>query len=222
MGSGNVLGGEGGTYSNALWKSQSTVGILPFSEAPLDPFGTFFGCFSILGVPTSQIVAWPPDGFVPKPLISMLDGRWSYSHPGAMFSSATVTVAVNDVQQSVEIYEQARVGTLVWEVRMTPDVVVSSPGPDLTFTVTISNFRLGLENSSISYRITAVDVPNAESLLDGKLDENIELNSAVLDDPYTAALESSAEAANPIRDIHGSLLVLAATLTVLAQWRFRV
>src|SRR5690606_18408973 len=102
----------------------------------------------------SMPAAWPNDGYFPKPLMI---GRWSYSHPGADFSEATVAMSVNGVPQVVVPFTPTNGygdNTLVWD----PVVAVPLPGADVVYRVTIEKFTAGGEVMSKSYEVIGIDV----------------------------------------------------------------
>lgn len=107
----------------------------------------------------AQGIAWPNDGYVPWNLVPN-DGenypRWSYSYPGADFSSATVTVTQGGANVPVSL-ESVNNGfgdnTLVWRPS---GISNSNPGGDLTYSVSVSGIS-GVSFSSVSYNVTLID-----------------------------------------------------------------
>lgn len=105
-------------------------------------------------------VAWPPPGYVPYQVVFP---RWSFSYPGANFSSATVTMRSNGVPVSVAI-EPVATGygenTLVWVMMpLDPnDHQTRFPfnGTDTVYQVAISNIT-GAPFSYAVYTVTVFD-----------------------------------------------------------------
>ncbi len=107
-----------------------------------------------------NFVAWPPKGFVPYTLIYP---RWSFSYPGADFSSVNVSMTRNGSALAVRKETLASgIGenTLVFiPENLDPN---NWPGPmrpasDTTTSVTISNVVYGGTSHSFSYDVTAFD-----------------------------------------------------------------
>lgn len=112
----------------------------------------------------SQPVAWPPEGFTPFDLVP---GRWSYSHPGANFSGADVTMIQGGASVDLTVLPiQNGFGdnTIVWEPVLTKGF---AGGPDQTFTVMIDNVVAGGESQMILYDVTVID-PNVAGPMEGE------------------------------------------------------
>jgi len=107
--------------------------------------------------PSTDIIAWPPRGFVP---ISLVYPRWSFSlnsAPTADYSSATVSMYENGEPVNLNIISnnRSRYGdiTLVWE----PSGLVFSYGQaDREIEIVISNVGNAGE-STFSYTVTVID-----------------------------------------------------------------
>ena len=107
--------------------------------------------------PPTDIVAWPPRGFIPFRLVYP---RWSFSlnsAPGANFSSASVSMQENGVPIVLNIVSSSANGygdnTLVWE----PSGLVFSAGQaDRVFDIVVSNVS-NSGQSVYSYRVTVID-----------------------------------------------------------------
>jgi hypothetical protein len=105
-------------------------------------------------------VTYPPAGFVPYQLVWP---RWSFSYPGADFSSATVTMTRNG--QSVAATRElmsANVGepTLVWVYdHQNPDETTphARPDGDTTYSVNVSNVRIAGASQNFTYNVTVFD-----------------------------------------------------------------
>jgi len=107
--------------------------------------------------PPTDIVAWPPRGFVPFRLVYP---RWSFSlnsAPGANFNSASVSMHENGVPVTLNIVSSGANGygdnTLVWE----PSGLVFSAGQaDRAFDIVVSDVS-NAGQSAYSYRVTVID-----------------------------------------------------------------
>lgn len=120
-------------------------------------------CVYVIGdfkaAPAPQPVAFPNDGYVPW-LLSPDSGeshpRWSYSYPGADFSSATVTMTQGGSPVPVT-QEPVATGyadnTLVWRPTGLPD---AAPLADTTYTVHISGIK-DAPFSTTTYDVTVID-----------------------------------------------------------------
>ncbi len=142
MGTGDIPRGGGFRRANALW-------ILDDHFAGPRP------------VVRDDFVAWPPRGFVPWPLVF---ARWSFSYPGADFSSATVRMTRNgiDVPLTLEPGSSADIGepTLVW--KPVDDLVLrpagaTRPAQDTAYEVMVGNVSVGGETRSFRYQVTVID-----------------------------------------------------------------
>ncbi len=107
--------------------------------------------------PTPVTIAWPPEGYVPHPVVYP---RWSFGMSSATsntFSAATVTMIVNGTNLPVSVIDRGALGigdrTIVWEpVGWTGEM----PAQDTTYYVTISNV-IGVASSVYSYAVTVFD-----------------------------------------------------------------
>jgi hypothetical protein len=110
--------------------------------------------------PTTRddFVAWPPKGYTPWFLFF---DRFSFSWPGASFASANVSVRIgsSDVPTSVESRTVSGMGenTIVWSLGALPGSVTWPPGPDVTFTITVSNVMINGSPRTFTYDATAFD-----------------------------------------------------------------
>ncbi len=135
MGSGSVSG-NGARAANALWviNGGSDSGV-------------------------SQPASWPSMGFFPKPLII---ARWSYSHPQADFSGATVRM-FEDGEEKTLVQNPISNGfgdnTLVWE----PQIGLPPPGADVTYRIEISGMRIGGVVQPVAYDVIAIDITGGGS-----------------------------------------------------------
>lgn len=124
--------------ANALW----TLG--PFGTRPRPTIG----------------VAWPPRGYLPWQLLPSGSNRWSFSWPGANFSSAIVSMSRDGVPLSTPAYESTQNGygdnTLVWRP-MSGDVNYAKPHHDTRYHVTISGISGGGAPTTLSYDVTVID-----------------------------------------------------------------
>ena len=110
-------------------------------------------------------VAWPPPGHVPAPLVY---ARWSFSLPGADFSSATVSMESGGevIPVTLEPWNNLMMGdpTLVW----VPDGMTTighdywpTPDSDETVTVTVDNLMINGISQAFDYEVTIFDPSKA-------------------------------------------------------------
>ena len=119
----------------------------------------------------TNFVSWPPPGFVPYPIVYP---RWSFSYPGADFTSATVTQTGSGTNIPVRL-EPVATGrgedTLVWvsDNLNANDYAFVWPRPaaDKTYSVTIQNARIGGTPTTFSYSVIVFDpdVPGPDGVL---------------------------------------------------------
>ncbi|MGB0743671.1 MAG: putative Ig domain-containing protein [Opitutales bacterium] len=141
-------------------------GSIPFnySNWPISlPEHNAANCIWVIGdfkpAPTPQAAAYPNDGYVPwqlSPDSGESFPRWSYSYPGANFSSASVTMTHGGAPVAVtqeSVTTGAGDNTLVWRPGGIPD---AAPGGDTTYTVSISGIT-GVGFTSTSYDVTVID-----------------------------------------------------------------
>ena len=98
-----------------------------------------------------QYIAYPPKGYVPQQLVY---GRWSFSIPGADFSSASV--AMTGPSGNVPLTVNSVVNgygdnTIVWE----PTGINLSSASDVTYTVTINGIG-GATSTSYTYNVIVI------------------------------------------------------------------
>ncbi|MCC6703293.1 MAG: CAP domain-containing protein [Thermomicrobiales bacterium] len=105
-----------------------------------------------------EFVAWPPKGYVPWMLVF---DRFSFSHGTANFAGAGVSMKIGN--QNVPIVVESRTdtgrgeNTIVWSRTGMPSGVIWPPGPDVTFTITVSNVIVGGVSRTFTYDVTAFD-----------------------------------------------------------------
>jgi hypothetical protein len=105
-------------------------------------------------------VAWPPEGYVPYQLIFP---RWSFSLPGADFSSATVTVTRSGSNVATTIVSSTDNGygdnTLVWTLAGAPDGTADYPATssDTPYSVNVANVKVGGVAQSYTYSVVVFD-----------------------------------------------------------------
>lgn len=146
MGTGDVAGDAAHPPANALWVVDTTPG----------------GQFGAPRPPTrTPETAYPPAGFVPYPLVWP---RWSFAHPGADFSAATVTMTRNGqpVVTALEPLSTSPVGepTLVWVYDgQNPDDETPHPRPasDTVYDIQVDNVRLAGAARDFAYRVVVFD-----------------------------------------------------------------
>jgi hypothetical protein len=109
--------------------------------------------------PTREpFVAWPPPGHIPANLVF---ARWSFSHPGADFTQATVQMARDGqpLPATLEPLDTRLIGepTLVW-VPQGRRTDISDPWPmplqDVTVQVSIGNVRINGQPQDFDYSVT--------------------------------------------------------------------
>lgn len=108
-------------------------------------------------------VAWPPPGYVPYPLVF---ARWSFSHPGANFSSASVSMSRNGIAIPVTLAQVVSgygEPTLAWIP--TEAALESAPASDVTYSVSVRDVFIGGSPRSFDYQVTVFD-PGEEPSVD--------------------------------------------------------
>ena len=114
--------------------------------------------------PPTDIVAWPPRGFVPYRLVYP---RWSFSlntAPYANYSSASVSMYEKGIPVTLNIVsteDNYGDNTLVWEPS---GLAFSSGQDDRKFTIVISNIT-NAGQSEYSYQVTVIDPSMAPSVI---------------------------------------------------------
>lgn len=107
----------------------------------------------------SYAIGWPNAGYIPYDLIpsdNLSHPRWSFSYPGANFSSATVTMTSGG--NTISLMQEAVSNgfgdnTIVWRPSGIPS---TAPTSDTTYTVTISGVT-GAPQSTYTYDVIAID-----------------------------------------------------------------
>lgn len=105
-------------------------------------------------------VAWPPPGYVPYPVVFP---RWSFSYPGADFSTASVALTRDEASLPVRL-ETVTAGpgenTLVWTYDNSDarqPLAHPRPTEDVVYTVRISGVRGAGVPASFAYEVTVFD-----------------------------------------------------------------
>ncbi len=141
MGTGDVPYEDGNAPANALWVFDDTL----FGPRPETRDG---------------FVAWPPPGYVPNQLVFL---RWSFSYPGADFSSTTITMTSGGTPVSLTklaVVNGYGENTVVWE----PDPTTFMP--ETTYLVTLDNVKVDDVSQSFSYEVSIFDaVPTHQQAL---------------------------------------------------------
>ncbi|GAB3900578.1 CAP domain-containing protein [Spirosoma agri] len=121
--------------------------------------------FNLFVTPVSlpAYVAFPPAGFVPRTLIPP---RWSFSIPGATFSSASVTVQDQTgtplALTTHPVSNGAGDNTLVWNLDNAATDLAWNGSADKSFRVTVSGVVLnGVTQPPYSYTVVAIDPAGA-------------------------------------------------------------
>jgi hypothetical protein len=136
MGSGDLPASGGYPASNALWVFDT------FDPRPStrDPY-----------------VAWPPPGYVPYEIVF---GRWSFSYPGADFTSATATMRSGGAAIALTQEPVANGygdNTLVWAPAGSLNDTWPRPSQDTTYTVTLNNVLVDGQARSFTYDVVVFD-----------------------------------------------------------------
>jgi hypothetical protein len=139
MGTGSVpatsVDGTDHSAANALW----VIG--GFGTRPASP----------------EWVAWPPDGYVPYPVVYP---RWSFSYPDADFSRATVAMfqsgsPVPLVTLALDKNDQGCAdNTIVWEPA---GLLLQPQAPDTTYSVTLTGVVVAGTTRTFNYEVTIID-----------------------------------------------------------------
>ena len=180
MGTGDVPGDASRSPANAVWVIDTTPGGQANAPRP--------------ATRTTQL-PYPPAGFVPYPLVWP---RWSFTHPGADFSAATVTVTRDGTPVATTLEPlAANIGepTLVWSLAGTNPVsgdAHAPPAADTPYLVNIANVRVGGTTRNFTYTVTVFDpaVPGSDATaasVGGTL-----LPQVGASNPYTANVPSFA------------------------------
>ena len=141
MGVGDIVpsGSQSGRNANAVWVFDGRYGTA--RPAVRDEF-----------------VAWPPPGYVPYPVVYP---RWSFSYPGADFSSTRISMQRNGVAMSTTLEPLspgAGENTLVWLPEgYTHDARWQPPGADERYTVVLDDVRINGTLRSFRYDVIVFD-----------------------------------------------------------------
>lgn len=179
--------------------------------------------------PATDIVAWPPKGYVPWPLVYP---RWSVSSnlaPGADYSAARVSVSANGRALPVTQFP-AHNGygdnTLVFDVGLPADLQANRA--ETAFDVTVTNVAIDGAARTLSYRSTAVDVDVTRAPRDVVVTAAAGGLSASWDAPVTAPAPITGYRVSVV-DATGTTVVATsdvtgttATFTGLADGSYRV
>jgi hypothetical protein len=117
------------------------------------------GDFGAAPVNMPSFIAWPPEGYVPSPLVY---GRWSFGIPGASFTSSTVRMT--DAQHNPIALQVRPIkngygdNTIVWE----PEGIIRNSEADVTYHVAVENVVVGGETKTYFYDVIIVQ-PTAQS-----------------------------------------------------------
>jgi hypothetical protein len=108
-------------------------------------------------------VAWPPPTYVPWQIMPRSSGRWSFSYPGATFTSAAVFMKHNGTNMALTLEAQAQGygdNTIVWLPQGIPG---TAPAADSVYSVTVSNVLVSGQSRAFTYNVTIID-PNVPVL----------------------------------------------------------
>lgn len=102
-----------------------------------------------------EFLSWPPKGYIP---IQFAYDRWSFSLPNATFDDAQVSLknnlGMNIPLNILPIEKNHGDNTLVWE----PSGISKDIMEDTSYTVTVSNVRIGMETKSFTYTVTFFNI----------------------------------------------------------------
>lgn len=139
MGTGDVPGGGGYSYTNAL---------RVFDSHTWDP----------RPATRDEYVAWPPPGYVPYPIVF---ARWSFSFDNADFSSATVEMNSGGSAWPVSLVAPVDgygENTLVWIPNGMSDFASwPKPGSDTTITVSVQDVVINSVKRDFTYQVIVFD-----------------------------------------------------------------
>ena len=146
FGSGDVPAGNGASIANALY----VFGAQSATRQTRDKIGGH------------EVVAWPPPGYVPYQTVY---SRWSFEHPGADFTNATVTMTQYGcpANQSMTSIIQNRGSRLVWVPTAVPGLnpngfgVHPQPTGDTVYRVAIENATVNGAAATFDYYVIVID-----------------------------------------------------------------
>ncbi len=106
---------------------------------------------------TPNGIAWPPAGFVPYQNLPSGSNRWSFSYPGANFSSATVTMTgpAGAIPVTLEPVENGYGDNTI--VFRPTGVSYANPITDTSYTILVSGMTGSGVPASIQYTVTVID-----------------------------------------------------------------
>jgi hypothetical protein len=134
LGTGSVSG-SGATGSNAL----KVIG--GWGSRPVSPV----------------YIPWPPEGYVPMPVMPCSSRRWSFSYPSADFSAATVTMTENGTPLTVTkepLSNGYGDNTLVWIPQWSCNQNLID---DITYVVKLSNVLINSVPREFTYTVIAIN-----------------------------------------------------------------
>jgi hypothetical protein len=145
MGTGDIPANNGFAPANSLWVFDGNYG----GPRPST---------------REEFVAWPPPGYVPY---QVTYPRWSFSYPGADFTSATVTMTQDGVSLTVTLGPLATgygENTLVWSpegINFDETIINSQtwpvPAKDTAYRVTINNVIISGVSRNFAYSVIVFD-----------------------------------------------------------------
>ncbi len=107
-----------------------------------------------------EFVAWPPPGYVPYQLVFP---RWSFSYPGADFSSATVTLTrnsqtvANTLEPITNGYGENTVAWIPADQPVNDPHGLPAPAQDVATTVQINGVKIGGQPRNFTYTVRMFD-----------------------------------------------------------------
>ena len=104
-----------------------------------------------------EFIAWPPQGFVPKPLVF---ARWSFSIAEADFTRTKISMK-NKNGSSIGIEMETLTGiygdnTIVWR----PDIDIDTISEDTSFVVRLQDVGINGQDENFEYQVVVFDPAN--------------------------------------------------------------
>jgi len=155
-------GANNATAGHRRWILYSRLATVGTGDAPQANVLWILGPGTTGDTAANVAVAWPPDGFVPRPLAAPTD-RFSFSCPSADFSAASISMR-NDSAQPLAVRVDSRRdngfgdNTIVWAVDTTQSRITSwdRGNADTRLSVEISGVGNCSAGSSFNYSVTFV------------------------------------------------------------------
>ena len=155
-------GGNNAVTGHRRWILYSRLATVGTGDVPQANVLWILGPGTTATASAAATVAWPPRGYVPRPLAAPTD-RFSFSCPGANFASATVAMR-GDAGQPVSLRVESRSdngygdNTIVWSVdtAQSPATGWDRGAADTRLDIDISGVGNCGAGSSFSYSVTFI------------------------------------------------------------------